>query len=195
MLIFPTFDEIKKNLAAAFGLFWLRAEAIKTFENTPVSFWKSFGFAAQLLVLSTFLSILLFTFGTPFTKRPLFEFIIIDVSIYAIGLALWPLAAHSVCLAMDCDAEYPRYICALNWLNSLITSIWLSVSCLHETGIISRDIMPRIFYFLTFWPIAAHTILIVQTLKQPWVFAIVMALGRLIFQLSLMFIYLNLLRV
>ncbi|GAB4394111.1 MAG: hypothetical protein Tsb0032_16260 [Kiloniellaceae bacterium] len=124
----PSSQEIIYRLYGALRLARFDSGGANYFETSPEAAARSF-FAALLVAPAYFFIDLLMAAETPAQDVTLFT-VLVEILIYSLSWTVFPVVAHFVCLSIDRQQAYFRFLAATNWAKVLTYHLGLALFAL-----------------------------------------------------------------
>ena len=147
----PSVQEITYRIVGALHLARFRAQGTGYFDDSPAAALRSF-FAAILGAPAFAIALILDGHEPPTVD---FAAVVLTVALsYCLAWTVFPVVAHRICLAIDKEAAFFRYLSAKNWTDVITTHLGLIASVLISSGIAPLALAPLLnlvvfAYFIT----------------------------------------------
>lgn len=137
----PSRQEIAYRVYGAWRLARLDAKGAQYFDAAPDAALRSF-FAA-VLVAPAFLATLMLLRNDPPAADPLAVFLVVALC-YSLLWTVYPVIVYRICLVIDREEAFFRYLCADNWASVIGFHFQLAVLLLIVGGVVPAALAPLV---------------------------------------------------
>jgi hypothetical protein len=130
--------EVTRSLYGAWRLACRDPLGLQLFDTSIEGFWRSF--YAALVALPAYAVMVGFRIADEWATVDPLRLFAIETIAYVIGWTAFPLVAFYLTQMLSRASYYPAYIVAYNWANVLQVALYMPVTVLAGSGIVSTGI-------------------------------------------------------
>lgn len=131
-------SEVVRSLYGAWRLACRDPLGLQLFDTSIEGFWRSF--YAALVALPAYAVMVGFRVSDDQATTDLFRLVPIETIAYVIGWTAFPLVAYYLTQTLSRASYYPAYIVTYNWANVLQVALYLPVTILSGTDMVSDGV-------------------------------------------------------
>jgi hypothetical protein len=159
--------EVTRSLYGAWRLACRDPLGLQLFDTSIEGFWRSF--YAALVALPAYAVMVGFRISDELATVDPMRLFAIEAIAYVIGWTAFPLVAFYLTQVLSRASYYPAYIVAYNWANVLQVALYMPVTVLAGSGIVSTGIgatlgLTATFAIIIYQYYVARTVLDIEPL-------------------------------
>ena len=126
--------EIVRGISAVIDLAKGDEEAVKRIDDSPEAVWRSF--TGPFMAFPLFLLLLLVGEMRGAGQYGVEGFLLRESALFFLGVFLWPTLMQFVCVLLDREEQWGRYVSLYNWSASIQLTILLLIRVLDSGGML-----------------------------------------------------------